>query len=368
MQLTVGIKVVGERSGQVAHFGTSCEGDANAVGVTFQDIKATETFEAALEASGYRTPKPAPSGRTAFGRGVAMGERVQGGGETHAVVTLGPDGSVVLHTSVFEQGSGSYTMMQQIVAEELGLPPERVAVRVLDTDSAPYDSGIGGARVTRMASQAVYDAAQAARSELVKLTADLLGWPEDLLTVRGDSVTRSDSGESVGWAKIVGRTASPVTGTAHVQDNARIPFTSFTAQVAEVAVDAETGEVKLLKLTTAHDTGTVLNPVGHQGQIDGGVIQGVGFGLVEELVEESGRIITASFADYKIPNIADIPELTTVLLKAKGGVGPYNVKGIGEQSNAQAAPAIANAVADAVGVRIRDLPVSAEKVHRGLQA
>ena len=137
-----------------------------------------------------------------------------------------------------------------------------------------------------------------------------------------------------------------------------------------MAVDRETGQVKLLTMTTAHDTGKILNPIGHQGQVNGGLVQGIGFGLQEELTVEGGRVTTASFADYKIPTVADLPELRTVLLDERegGGWGPYQVKGIGEQSNSQAAPAIANAVADAVGVRVRDLPVTAEKVYRALHA
>ncbi|MCH7655949.1 MAG: xanthine dehydrogenase family protein molybdopterin-binding subunit [Chloroflexi bacterium] len=344
------------------------QGDENALGVVFEDVKGAETLEAALDASGYRSPKPAPHGSVVYGRGIAFGERVQGGGETHASVTLGPDGSVVLHTSIFEQGSGSYTVIQQIVAQELGLAPERVSVRVWDTDTAPYDSGIGGARVTRMASQAVYAAVHAARGEVLKLAADLLGWPEDRLEMAGEHVTRTDDGSSVAWAEIVGRTGAPVVGLGDVADNARIAITSFTAQVAEVSVDTESGEVTLLRFTTAHDTGTVLNPIGHQGQVAGGVVQGIGYGLIEDLVSEGGRITTASLADYRIPTAADVPELTTVLLKAEAGVGPYGVKGIGEQSNSQPAPAIANAVADATGVRVRSLPVTAEKVREGLRA
>ncbi len=344
------------------------QGDENALGIAFEDVKAPETLQAALDASGYRSPKPAPHGSVVYGRGIAFGERVQGGGETHASVTLDADGSVVLHTSIFEQGSGSYTVIGQIVAQELGLAPSRVSVRVWDTDTAPYDSGIGGARVTRMASQAAYAAAHAVRDELLKLTADILGWPEDRLRLVGDAVERTDDGSSVPWAEVLGRTGAPVVGLGDVQDNARIAITSFTAQVAEVAVDTESGQVTLLRFTTAHDTGTVLNPIGHQGQVAGGVVQGVGYGLIEELVSDGGRITTASLADYRIPTIADIPELTTVLLKAEAGVGPYGVKGIGEQSNSQPAPAIANAVADAVGVRVRDLPVTAEKVREGLRA
>jgi CO/xanthine dehydrogenase Mo-binding subunit len=110
----------------------------------------------------------------------------------------------------------------------------------------------------------------------------------------------------------------------------------------------------------------VLNPVGFYGQINGGAVQGIGYGLTEELILDRGHVQTTSFADYKLPSIADIPELRTVLLEPTTGIGPYNVKGIGEHSNAQTAPAIANAVEAAVGVRIRDLPVTAEKVFHAL--
>jgi CO/xanthine dehydrogenase Mo-binding subunit len=144
------------------------------------------------------------------------------------------------------------------------------------------------------------------------------------------------------------------------------PVTSFTAQVAEVSVDPETGEVRLLRLTTAHDVGKVLNPVDHQGQIEGAVVQGIGYGLTEELGVHEGRVASVHFGDYKIPNVKDIPELKTIVLASESGPGPYNARGIGENPIGPVAPAIANAVEDAVGVRIRDLPITAEKVYRSL--
>jgi CO/xanthine dehydrogenase Mo-binding subunit len=268
---------------------------------------------------------------------------------------------------VFEQGTGSYTVFQQLAADGLGLPLDQVTVEVWDTDSAPFDSGIGGARVTRMGSIAIHDAVEHTKEELFKITSELLGWPDDKLVVDGHQVTRSDTGESEDWRAIIKRTGDPIVGQGETKDNSANPWTSFTTQIAEVSVDTETGQVRLLKLTTAHDIGTVLNPVGFHGQINGGAVQGIGYGLTEELVLENGHVQTSSFADYKLPSIADIPELQAVLLEPTHGIGPYNVKGIGEHSNAQTAPAIANAVEAAVGVRIRDLPVTAEKVFRALQ-
>ena len=152
------------------------------------------------------------------------------------------------------------------------------------------------------------------------------------------------------------------------KDDDHSPVTAFAAQVAEVAVDPETGEVTLRRLTTAHDTGVIMNPVGHQGQIDGGVVQGIGYGLIEYLPVQDGRVEVANFGEYKIPTVKDIPALRTVIVASGEGVGPYKVKGIGENPISPAAPAIANAIEDAVGVRIKDLPITAEKIYAALHA
>jgi CO/xanthine dehydrogenase Mo-binding subunit len=159
-----------------------------------------------------------------------------------------------------------------------------------------------------------------------------------------------------------------VSGEALNKDDDHSPVTAFAAQVAEVSVDPETGQVTLRRLTTAHDTGVIMNPIGHQGQIDGGVVQGIGYGLIEYLPVQDGRVQVANFGEYKIPTIADIPALKTVIVASEEGVGPYNVKGIGENPISPAAPAIANAIEDAVGVRIKDLPITAEKIHAALRA
>ena len=345
-------------------FGGMSEGDPifQAFTRSHVEIRAKETLEAAVQASGYYDPKP-PN----VGRGVAIGDHAPGGGEAHAIVTLAGDGSVTVGTPVFEPGSGAYTMLQQVVAERLGLPPARVRVEVLDTDGMPYDSGVAGSRTTRLNSQAADGAAVSAKEELCRLAAELLGWPLEGIEVQGDLVVSTGTKTPQTWAPLIARTGSPVVGRSDIHDTDASPVTGFTAQVAEVHVDQETGHVTLLKLTTAHDTGRIINPQGHQGQINGGVQQGIGYGLMEELLVEDGRVTTLSFADYKMPTIADMPELTTVLLESESGIGPYKVKGIGENPNGPTAAAIANAVADAVDVRLYELPVTAEKVYRALR-
>ena len=330
------------------------DGDIDPVGMRYQDIRARETVEAAVKASGYRSPKPEN-----VGQGIAVGERTTAGGESHAAVTLNLDGSVVVNSSIFEPGTGTYTVLSKIVAEELGIPVDRVSVEVWDTDAVPFDTGVGGSRSTRMAGMAALDASADLSRQLYRVTGDLMGWPEGELSIEGNDVVSS-------WVGILARIGGPLSGRGTARDPDRSPITSFTAQVAEVSVDPQTGAVKLERLTTAHDVGTVLNPLDHQGQIEGAVMQGVGFALTEELGVEEGRVSTVSFGDYKIPNIADIPRLETVVLESGMGSGPYNARGIGENPSGCVAPAIANAVADAVRVRIKSLPITAEKVYRAL--
>jgi CO/xanthine dehydrogenase Mo-binding subunit len=274
---------------------------------------------------------------------------------------------VVIGTAIFDQGTGTYATQRQVVAEELGLAPERVRFEYWSTGLVPFDSGIGGMRATRINTMVAYEAAQDAKRALLALATRQLGWPEDRLVLRGEEVRRTDQEEAVRWPELLAQAGESVEGRAHVAEQGRPNITCFAVQIAETSVDPETGEVKLQRLTTAHDTGQIVNPIGHQGQINGGLVQGIGYGLMEELLQEEGRVTTLSFGDYKIPTTRDLPALTTVILNAGNGVGPYNVKSIGETPNIPTAAAIANAVADASGGRVRDLPVTAEKVYRTLR-
>ncbi|MCH7788497.1 MAG: xanthine dehydrogenase family protein molybdopterin-binding subunit [Acidobacteria bacterium] len=344
------------------------EGDANALGELYHDLHGAETIEAALEASGYHAPPPAPDGPVRYGRGVAIGERAPGGGQTHAAVTFRPDGSVVVHTSIFDQGSGTYTTIRQMAADVLGMSPERIDVEVWDTPETGFDSGAGASRNSRMASEAVHEAARAARGALFALAAELQGWPQDRIALEDTVLRRTDTGERAELSSLLARARAPVTGSADFDDTTHAHVTAFTVQVAEVAVDTETGQVRLLRFTSVHDAGRVLNPMGHEGQVRGGAMQGIGFGLMEELAIADGRVTTPSFADYKVPSMADIPQMQAIAIESDGGIGPFNIKGIGENPVSPAAPAIANAIEDAVGVRITDLPITAERVYRALRA
>lgn len=338
------------------------DGDETAFGEPLEHVRARETLQAAAEAANYHTPKP-----PLVGRGMAIGDRPSGGGEATASITVHPDGRVVIGTPIFDQGTDTYATLIQVVAEEFHLAPESVDVEVWDTDAIPFDSGVAGSRATRINTMVAYEAAQQFKRRLVELAARQLNCEPDALVFEGDTIRRTDQHDSIDWRDVVKHVGEPIEGRAHIEASGRSAISSFAAQVAEVSVDPDTGEVKLLNFTTAHDIGQIINPISHQGQIEGGIMQGLGYALSEELLLDDGRVTNLSLGEYKVPTMRDIPPLKTVLLSSDYGVGPYRTRGIGESPCTPVAPAIANAVADAIGVRIRSLPLTSEKVFQALQ-
>jgi len=339
------------------------DGDQLSSGAAYRDVRASEALQAAVDSAGYANPKAAN-----VGRGMAMGYRAPGTGESSVTVFLKPGGEVVVGTPVFEPGTGTYTTLRVVVAEVLGYPPENIAIEVMATDVTGPDSGIGGSRGTRITTTSGHAAATDAHGQLLALATSLLEWPVGMITIDGADIVRTDTGERRSWGDVLTEAGQEIRADATADATARPDVTGFTAQVAEVEVDPETGAVRILRFTTAHDVGTIINPIGHQGQINGGVMTGIGYALMEEVTVENGQVQTTNFADVKFPTIEDVPELNTVLLEPSGGVGPFNVKGIGENPLTPVAAAIANAVEDACGVRIKDLPITAEKIHAALQA
>lgn len=335
-------------------------GDLTAIGHHAPVMNPIGTLDGALTASEWYAPKP-----VGIGRGISLAYKGQGGGQSSAGVELHNDGTVVLHTTVFEQGTGSYTAFAQMVGEEFDIPAEEIVVEPWDTDEGPFDSGIGASRVTRVTTPAVFEAVTTARDQLINLGEYELGWAAGETRVVGHDLVRAGSGERQPWAPLLKRNGRSISTVATNTENEESPVASFMAQIAEVSVDAETGEIKLLRITSAHDVGQVLNPIGHQGQINGGVIQAFGHSLMEEIgIGGNGAVDVANLADYKLPTTMDLPELRTALVESEDGLGPYRTKGIGEYSIEALAAAIANAVADASGVRVTSLPVTAEKVFR----
>ena len=336
------------------------EGDSSPIGHHWQQIKALETLEAAAKAAGIDQQLPPNTGR-----GMAMTDLVQGTGQFAAKISLSEDGDPPLHMAFWDTGTGSHTVLRQMVAEELTLDTEDVQIVLESTAKMPYSSGSGGSRVMHTAGRAVVNAAIELRGKLVEAASSLLDAPEDQVSMQNGRLVAA--GRSVTIAEVVARTGGEsLTGEA-ILTSEMPELTSFCTQIAEVHVDPETGEITVNRFITAHDIGAILNPLNHQGQVEGGMIQGLGYALMEELELEDGHISTLSFGDYKIPTSADVPVLETVLIEGDAGPAPYESKGIGESSNIPVAGAIANAVFDAVGVRITDLPVTADKVLAGLR-
>ncbi len=323
------------------------DGDHLANGHHLEHVRASDTLEAALKASHWAEPKAGPW----IGRGMAMTHRHIGVGFTNARLRLETSGAVTLSIALPDTGTGAHLVLRQVVAEVLGLSLDEVEIELANTDDFTTDSGVGGSRVTHTGGRAAYHAAEKLKAQ-IEAEATKQGIPPGALAAIARAAAKD------------GRTLE----ASHFYDaKAHAAVTSFTAQVAEVAVDPATGQVTVRHFTTAHDVGTIINPIGHQGQIEGGLIQGLGFALMEEMKTEDGRISTLSLGDFKLPTIQDIPPLTTVILQDPVGPGPFNAKAIGEGSISAVAPAVANAVADACGVRILDLPITAEKVFFALR-
>jgi len=339
------------------------DGEPTFAGHAYRSVRAEETLRAVADAGGYHHSKPAN-----VGRGLAIGYRAPGTGESSVSLFLKPGGVVVVGTPVYEPGTGTYTTLRIVVAETLGVTPEMIDIQVMGTNVTDFDSGIGGSRGTRITSTSGYEASMDAKKQLFTLASTLLEWPEDKLAIEGTDIVRTDTGERKPWGDVLSDVGQEIRADAHFAAAGHPDVTGFAAQCAEVEVDPETGEVKLRKFTTAHDIGVIINPIGHQGQINGGVMQGVGYALMEAVEVEGGRVTTSNYADSKFPTYADLPEFQTVLLSEGEGVGPYNVKGIGENPITPVAAAIANAIEDASGIRIKGLPITAEKVHAAIKA
>ena len=342
------------------------EGEVNALGKTWSGVKAKETLKAALDAAGWKSPK-----RPNVGRGVAMYERGTGAGKAWVNLTAEADGTLTVFTVAGDQGTGLQTVLCQTVAAEMQVPYENVRCHIGNTADVSYsvDVGFGGSRSTNINSAVAFQASAELRKKLNAQAAKLLGCAEDQIVYKnGKFFANGKKSRPLGLSDVVKASGAPVTVSVETEVPRKGSSTSFIAQVAEVEVDPETGRVKLNKFVSAHDVGTIINPLGHQGQIDGEAIMAIGSSLMEELIDDQGKITTTNLGEYKIPNILDIPKFKTVLVKGgKNGPGPYEAKGIGEHANVTPPAAIANAVHDACGVRLFDVPVTAEKVYRGLR-
>ncbi len=316
--------------------------------------KAREALRAAGEAIGWSHPKP-----PGVGRGVALVDTTNSPADAYsALLTVERNGEVVFHTPMIEQGSGMLTVFRQMVAEQLGVPEERV--RIDQTmEGIEYDRGVGGSRVTRVVGRVIDLLAERVRARLAEQLAAEFGY-EAAQVSHEPGGFRTPDGRFHTLADVASLTNRGVSEVLRYDLDRYDVIDTYGALAAEVHVDGETGEAHIDRVVTALEVGRVINPVMHQGQIDGGVIQGLGFALMENLALEEGRVTTANLNEYKLPTARDIPELTTILLEPDPSLG---ITPIGEGPNAAISAAIANAIADATGGEFLELPITPEAVR-----
>ena len=353
------------------------KGDLYTPGDTPVDADLREGLLRAAREIGWGEKGPA-------GTGKGLSCCMKDGGGTYkfasAIAKMISDGSVVLLTGTVELGQGARTALSQVVAEELGLPLEYVVVAQLDTDTTPYDPGTNASSSMVVMGLCVQRAAQDLKRQLLDSAAKALNENAADLSLENGSVQTRD-GKKISYsaviAKYFGANAGEIIGKGSYQDikskeaalGAPTTFWEIGWGGAEVAVDRDTGAIKLLKYVSIADVGQAIHPIQCEGQDEGAVMFAVGHTLCEEMVYKDGQLLNPNLVDYHVPNFLDVPQnFETILMQNKNGPGPFGSKGMGEGGLLPVASAVANAVYNAVGVRLYDLPLTPEKVWRALSA
>ena len=357
-------------------------GDTTPNGQAFRGaVWLEECAKRAWDALGEISPPPAPHIKT--GRGIASYMQSYGRitwfhDTSQSWVGLEMDGSIVIRCGVPDIGGGQMNTLAQITAEVLGVPMERITVYGTDSALTPLAGTTTATRQMYMSGNATYQAAMAVRKTLAERASQHFECEPDEVDF-ADSVVfvKNDASQNMPLTQLVAMCAAEGLPRANLSlfkapftekldpDNAQgdiWPDYTFCAQAVEVAVDMETGEVRVLKSAACHDVGRALNPAAVAGQIEGGAAQGLGYALMEDVQIVNGVTLTPSFAEYLLPTASDIPEVKTIILESGTGLGPFGAKGIGEPALTPMAPAIANAVANAIGARVTQLPLTPERV------
>jgi len=365
------------------------QGDLTLHGWKVKSCGLSECIEKAREAIvRRRKPREEQNGKIKRGVGLACMNHVSGNRAGNnfdgscSMVRFQEDGKLALYHGESDMGQGAKTVLAQIAAETLGIRPDDVIVMPIDTDVSPFGFGSYSSRVTTVAGKAAYLSSLQVREQLLKLAGNLLeAAPEDLDVREGRIFVKGSERAGISVAEVCKaaiRTQATVALTAYVaydpptqgaDDDFYGDYSSaytYAAQAVEVEVNTETGQIRVLRVAAAHDVGRAINPNGIRGQIYGGVAQGAGWALYENILYEGGRLQNNSLRNYTLVTVTDMPEVEPIIVETHDPVGPYGAKGIGEPALIPMPPAVANAVEDAVGVRIRDLPISAEKIFFSL--
>ena len=341
------------------------DGDSKATGESLADPHCKEVLLRLSEISHWSRRRVRHKGNRFFGRGMALGDRHVGTGESSCELILESNGDLCLRSGIGDQGVGAYTMHRQVVSQMVGVHPDRVHIMVNATDSAPYDEGIKGARGMHVEGRAVAQASEALVESLCAAAAH--HWRTDAANVswsRGKA-DRNGGKSTLSLHELSQLSTNPIKSFGSCKGEKSAAY-SFQALVADVAVDSDTGQISVTRLYFVYDVTTIINPLIHQGQLEGAIVQGLGYALCEEMAMEHGRVMVSSLGDYKIYCARDIPSLVTSFVTSTVGPGPFSTKAVGEAGISIVAPAISNAVYQATGVRITQLPITAEKIMGGL--
>jgi 4-hydroxybenzoyl-CoA reductase alpha subunit len=353
-----------------------------------QSCGFSETLKKAASEIGWKEKR----GKLPFGRGVGLAGASFPSGVSNmshissgAIVKIERDGSITLLTGAADIGQGAETVISQIVAEELGVSLEDIRITAADTEITPLDPGTFGSGVTLRAGNAAKMAAYAAKEKLLEAVAEKMeATLEDLeikdhrIFIKGSPERGMSFQEGIRVYQYSDR-PMPIIGRGSYQPPAKEPTTllkedgnfspaySFMTQAAEVEVDIRTGKVKVLKMVAAHDCGKAINPMLVEGQLEGSVVGGMGQALYEEVITEKGQVLNPSFLDYGLPTAMEMPSIISVEVETNDPEGPFGAKESGEGTQLAPAPAIINAIYDAIGVRFKSLPVTPEKVLEALR-
>ncbi len=342
----------------------SREGTMRADGPIFPPIGNIECLEAARDSKHWQTPLQHVSSKKR-GRGIASGFWFNWGGTSSATGRLNPDGTVTLMQGSTDIG-GTRTSVAMQLAEPLGIPVEDVNPIVADTDSVGYTDVTGGSRVTYCTGLASFEVAQEMIRQIIAGLSD--AWDEPVESVGFENGVYSANGTTVtlrGAAKILEENAVQVIASATVTPERE--GGAFAVHIADVEVDDETGKVDVLRYTTVQDAGLAIYPPYVEGQMQGGAAQGIGWALNEEyFYDADGHLRNASLLDYRMPTALDLPMVETIIVEVPNPDHPYGVRGVGEVPIVPPPAAMSNAIYDAVGVRMRDLPMAPHRVRRAI--
>ena len=361
------------------------EGEPFATGTLVRSFGVKEAIRQASHAIEWSKSRPIDTGMKRRGRGVAAGVKaVLTPSISGAIVILNADGTANVLSSTVEMGQGSETTLGQIVAEELGISVDQIHIVQPDTDVTPYDTITAGSRSTYHMGNAVRAAAGKIKKELCEIVGSKLEVdPDDLavrsgrIFVRGMEERGMTFGEifltkfgSPGTTMAAEAICQPTASHMDPENGQSEKCTEYwfpSATAAEVEVDTETGRVKILQLYSVGDTGTAINPRHCEQQLLGAAVMHLGLTLFEEMIFDEGQLVNGSLLDYQVASFKDLPDLLrAIIVEVPHETGPFGAKGAGETGALTVAPAVANAIEDAVGVRIRDLPITPEKILRAL--